>query len=112
MPSSRTWKLALTDSLGCVVKRFLHVGELKVRIGAEDLVGGHALGDHADNGRDGDPQGTDARDAVHLVSANGDAREVHRQRVPRPVADTADAVGRHGDADLQDFLTLATFRAF
>ncbi len=74
------------------MERFLHIAELEVRIGVKDLVGRHPLGDHPDDRRDRDPQASDTRDAVHLVSANGDPRESHEQRVPAPITETAAAV--------------------
>jgi hypothetical protein len=78
------------DSRHISLERFLHVAELEIGVGVEDLVAGHALSDHSDDRRDRDPQAADARDAVHLVRANGDAREGHEQRVPRPAHRSTD----------------------
>ena len=52
--SGREGELSLADGSGRVPQRFSDVLGLEVRVGGDDLIGAHPVGDHADNGRDGD----------------------------------------------------------
>ena len=48
-------QLALTDGLRGVANGLANVLDLEIRVGRENLRIAHALGDHADHGRDRDP---------------------------------------------------------
>jgi len=54
----------------------MEVVALEVRIGAQYLALGHAVRDHADDGRHWNAQGANARHAAHLAGIEGYAREL------------------------------------
>jgi hypothetical protein len=66
-----------SDGLGRESQSGSDVLSLEVGIGGENLLGSYAIRNHADHGRYGNPQTSDARHAAHLARIHGNAREVH-----------------------------------
>ncbi len=61
------WYLSIGDGIGGVAKRCSDILEFEWWQFGDDLFCGHCVGEHAEDGCDGDPQSADARDAAHLV---------------------------------------------
>ena len=57
-------KFSFLHGARCVVQCFGDVFDFEVRVLGEDLVGGHAVSDHCDDGGDGEAKIADARDAA------------------------------------------------
>jgi hypothetical protein len=72
------WQYSLANSVGGILKSGLHVRRFKIRIVLKNLLSGHALGHHANDGRNENPQFANTRDTVHLLGLDSDA--VHSQQ--------------------------------
>src|SRR5262249_15282691 len=71
-------KGALPHRLRRIPKRLMDVLAFQIWIGAQYLGLGHAVGDHADDGRNRDAEAANARHATHLARVRRYARELHR----------------------------------
>lgn len=58
---------------GRLAKRLANVVLIEIRIRLDDLRRGHAIGDHRDDGRDGNPQAADAGRVARLVGIDRDS---------------------------------------
>jgi hypothetical protein len=92
------------------MKRFGDIGRLEVRQDVDDLIGGHAVGHHVDDGGNGDPQAPDAGLATHLPWSYRDPVETHdvtllgnrvpetaQVGTPEPVEKVVDTLSRDVD---------------
>jgi len=68
---------ALPDPLGRIAKRLFDVFGLEVRVGGEDLLLAHPVGDHVHHGRNLYAEAPDARNASNLVGPRCDPLERH-----------------------------------
>ncbi len=64
-------QLALPDCSSCIVESLANVIFLKIRIGGENFLVGHAISHHTDDSKYRHSESTDARQPAHLTRIDG-----------------------------------------